>query len=156
MKDLRIEIANLARVIADKTDEYGKMYRDSRKRFLTNGNVFNIVATDVSDYDGMEVTVCIGVAKTWAGAEKALKAKAQELTFGERAKAFDQMKALRAEGQRVYAALKADLEVIRRQEEAEKEQTIREIETKERLDKRSRRIHAKKESQRKHNLRINV
>jgi hypothetical protein len=156
MKDLRIEIANLARVIADKTDEYGKMYRDSRKRFLTNGNVFNIVATDVSDYDGMEVTVCIGVAKTWAGAEKALKAKAQELTFGERAKAFDQMKALRAEGQRVYAALKADLEVIRRQEEAEKEQTIREIETKERLDKRSRRIHAKKESKRKHNLRINV
>lgn len=130
MKDLRIEIANLAKVIADKTDEYGKMYRDSRKRFLTNGNVFNIVATDVSDYDGMEVTVCIGVAKTWAGAEKALKAKAQELTFGERAKAFDQMKALRAEGQRVYAALKADLEVIRRQEEAEKEQTIREIETK--------------------------
>lgn len=132
MKDLRIEIANLAKVIADKTDEYGKMYRDSRKRFLTNGNVFNIVATDVSDYDGMEVTVCIGVAKTWAGAEKALKAKAQELTFGERAKAFDQMKALRAEGQRVYAALKADLEVIRRQEEVEKADIIRNEEMKER------------------------
>jgi hypothetical protein len=132
VKDLRIEIANLAKVIADKTDEYGKMYRDSRKRFLTNGNVFNIVATDVSDYDGMEVTVCIGVAKTWAGAEKALKAKAQELTFGERAKAFDQMKALRAEGQRVYAALKADLEVIRRQEEVEKADIIRNEEMKER------------------------
>src|ERR1700757_3144051 len=107
------------------------MYRDSRKRFLTSGNVFNIVATDVSDYDGMEVTVCIGVAKTWAGAEKALKAKAQELSFDERAKAFDQMKSLRAEGQRVYDALKADLEVIRRQEEAERADIIREQELKE-------------------------
>jgi len=137
VKDLRIEIANLAKIIADKTDEYGKMYRDSRKRFLTSGNVFNIVATDVSDHDGMEVTVCIGVAKTWAGAEKALKAKAQELTFDERAKAFDQMKNLREEGQRVYTALKVDLEVIRRQEEAEKADIIREQEQKERGTRRT-------------------
>jgi hypothetical protein len=132
VKDLRIEIASLAKVIAYKTGEYSRMYRDNRKRFLTSGNVFNIVATDISDYDGMEVTLCIGVAKSWASAEKLLKEKAQELSFDERAKAFDQMKELREEGQRVHALLKADLEVIRRQEEAEKEQTISEISKRER------------------------
>lgn len=139
MKDLRIEIASLAKVIAYKTDEYSRMYRDNRKRFLTSGNVFNIVATGVSDYDGMEVTLCIGVAKSWASAEKLLKEKAQELSFDERAKAFDQMKALREEGQRVHTLLKADLEVIRRQEEAEKAIIIRDAERKERTEKRTKR-----------------
>jgi hypothetical protein len=144
VRDLRIEIANLAKIIADKTDEYGKMYRDSRKRFLTSGNVFNIVATDVSDHDGMEVTVCIGVAKTWAGAEKALKAKAQELTFDERAKAFDQMKSLREEGQRVYVALKVELESIRREESDEEAKTIETVEKRE---------YKKKPGKRKHQIR---
>jgi hypothetical protein len=135
MKDLRIEIASLAKAIIGKTDG---LYRDSRKRFCLSGNAFNVVGTDVSDHDGMEVTVCISTHTAWGPAEKMLKTKAQELTFDERAKAFDRMIAMREEGTEVSDALKAVYASIRAEEAAEESKTIRDIETKERKSKKRR------------------
>jgi hypothetical protein len=128
MRDLRIEVASTARSIMAGTDG---MYRDSRKRFVSSGNVFNVVATDTSDYDGMEITVCISSHQTWGPAEKLLKAKAQELTFDERAKAFDRMIAMREEGKTVTEAMKAVYVAIRAEEASEQSQTIKNIEEKE-------------------------
>jgi uncharacterized protein YoaH (UPF0181 family) len=125
MRDLRIEVASTARAIIAKTDG---MYRDSRKRFVSSGNVFNVVATDVSDYDGVEITVCISSHQTWGPAEKLLKTKAQELTFEERAKAFDRMIAMREEGKVVSEAMKAVYAAIRAEEASEQAQTIRDVE----------------------------
>jgi head-tail adaptor len=125
MRDLRIEVAATARSIIAGTDN---MYRDSRKRFASSGNIFNVVATDTSDYDGMEITVCISSHQTWGPAEKVLKAKAQELTFEERAKAFDRMIAQREEGKTVTDAMKAIYAAIRAEEAAEQAQTIRDVE----------------------------
>lgn len=129
MRDLRIEVASTARSIMAGTDG---MYRDSRKRFVSSGNVFNVVATDTSDYDGIDITVCISSHQTWGPAEKVLKAKAQELTFEERAKAFDRMIAQREEGKVVTDAMKAIYASIRAEEAAEQEKTIRELSSKER------------------------
>jgi hypothetical protein len=126
MRDLRIEVASTARSIMAGTDG---MYRESRKRFVSSGNVFNVVATDTSEYDGIEITVCISSHQTWGPAEKVLKAKAQELTFEERAKAFDRMIAQREEGKAVTDAMKAVYANIRAEEAAEQSQTIRELES---------------------------
>jgi hypothetical protein len=138
MRDLRIEVASTARSIIAGTDN---MYRDSRKRFASSGNIFNVVATDVSEYDGMEVTVCISSHQTWGPAEKVLKAKAQELTFEERAKAFDRMIAMREEGKEVSDAMKAIYAKIREEEAAEQAQTIREVENREYKKKPGKRQH---------------
>lgn len=139
MKDLRIEVATTARAIIAKTDG---MYRDSRKRFVSSGNVFNVVATDVSDYDGVEITVCISTHTVWSSAEKALKTKAQELTFEERAKAFDRVIAQRVDGKIVDAEMKAVYEAIKAEEASENTQRISEITKREyRHESKSKRQH---------------
>jgi hypothetical protein len=79
----------------------------------------------------MEITVCISSHQTWGPAEKLLKAKAQELTFDERAKAFDRMIAMREEGKTVTEAMKAVYVAIRAEEASEQSQTIKNIEEKE-------------------------
>jgi hypothetical protein len=124
MKDLRIEIARLAKVIVKKTDDYGSMYRDTKKNYVGNHGAFKVVATDISDYDGMEVTVCISSHKTWTAAEKALKAKAQDLSFDERAKAFDRMIAEREEGHAIQVGMKAELEAIKKAEAIEMKRRV--------------------------------
>ena len=144
MRDLRIEVASTARAIIAKTDG---MYRDSRKRFVSSGNVFNVVATDVSDYDGVEITVCISSHSVWSSAEKLLKAKAQELTFEERAKAFDRMIAMREDGKMIDAEMKAVYEAIKAEEASENTQRISEI------TKREYKHESKSKNKRQHQLR---
>lgn len=128
VKDLRIETASYAITIANKTGDYPKMYRDTRKGYCNSDRTFRVVATGASDYDGQDVTIPFSAHKTYSAALKSLKVHAQELSFDERAKAFDRMKAERDEGARVQEALKVEAEKIRLEEEAEKVDIIREDE----------------------------
>lgn len=132
VKDLRIETASYAIAIANKTAEYQKMYRDTRKGYCNSDRTFRVVATGVSDYDGQDVTIPISAHKTYSAALKSLKANAQDLSFDERAKAFDRMKVERDEGARVQEALKVEAEKIRLEEEAELSSCIRSMEKLER------------------------
>ena len=105
MKDLRIQISGLAREVAADPAKYVRQSTNSESNRLSNHNGFTVVGTVVSEYDGMEVTSCVSAHKTWTSAVKVLKEKAQELTFDERAKAFDFMKANRDEGAAIQAVL---------------------------------------------------
>lgn len=136
MKDLRIETASYAITIANKSGDYSKMYRDTRKGYCNSDRTFRVVATGTSDYDGQDVTIPISAHKTYSAALKSLKAHAQDLSFDERAKAFDRMKAERDEGARVQEALKLEGEKIRLEEDAEKVDIIREDERRQKKGKK--------------------
>lgn len=139
VKDLRIETASYAKIIADKSGDYHKMYRDTRKGYCNSDRTFRVVATGVSDYDGQDVTIPVSAHKTYSAALKSLKAAAQDLSFDERAKAFDRMKVERDEGARIQEALKQEGEKIRAEEDAEKEQIICEISNRERKRRNAKR-----------------
>jgi hypothetical protein len=144
VKDLRIEIASYAITIANKSGDYAKMYRDTRKGYCNSDRTFRVVATGTSDYDGQDVTVPVSAHKTYSAALKSLKAAAQDLSFDERAKAFDRMKVERDEGARVQEALKVEAEKIRLEEEAERAEII---------ETDAKREYKKKPGKRQHQLR---
>jgi hypothetical protein len=125
VKDLRIEIANFIRTEFYALDDYGNRYKEVRKNSVGNNGAFKVVATDNSDYDGMEVTVFVSSHATWTSAEKSLKAKAQELSFDERAKAFDRMISEREDGLAIQKKRSLELSEMRKQNKKDTPESTR-------------------------------